>query len=253
MTMKEREELGLFGRQLPADFRMPADEITKKLLREYGAVFVSRGCVPPKTVIFHDHKEVSAFQKSAKSQTEMIAGMPMTLQSSAMKALLSAIAEVKTQGVSITPRDTDSASRSYDESVSLWASRVEPALIHWVGKKKITEADATRIRNLSPYEQVSEVLQLEKRKIYFAKDLKKSIIYSVAPPGTSQHLSMLAFDVKEYENPSVRSILAKHGWYQTVISDLPHFTYLGVAESKLKSLGLKKVKNGGREFWVPDF
>lgn len=253
MTMKEREELGRFGQHLPLEFQIPSDEVAKKLLQEYGSVFVAKGgAILPKTVVFQDQKEVLAFQKSVVSQTELIAGMPMTLQSSAMKALLAAIAEAQSRGLSITPRDTDSASRSYDESVGLWASRVEPALNHWVAKKKITEADATRIRSLSPYEQVGEVLQLEKRKIYFAKDLKKSIIYSVAPPGTSQHLSMLAFDVKEYENSNVRSILAKNGWYQTVVSDLPHFTFLGVPEIELKNLGLKKKENDGRVFWIPD-
>lgn len=253
MTKKKREELGSFGQHLPIDFQIPSDGIAKTLLREYGAMFVTRGGVPPKTVVFHDQTEVSAFQKSVESQTELIGGEPMTLQSNAMKALLSAITDAETRGFNITPRDTDAASRSYDESVSLWASRVEPALTHWLGKKKITDADAARIRSLSPYEQVSEVLKLEKRKIYFAKDLTKSIIYSVAPPGTSQHLSMLAFDVKEYDNANVRSILAKHGWYQTVVSDLPHFTYLGVPENELQGLGLKKVKSGGRVFWVPDF
>ena len=86
----------------------------------------------------------------------------------------------------------------------------------------------------------------------FSKDLKRTIIYSVAPPGSSQHLSMLAFDVSEHENANVRSILAKHGWYQTVISDLPHFTFMGVSETALPKLGLKKVSDGGRVYWVPD-
>ena len=63
---------------------------------------------------------------------------------------------------------------------------------------------------------------------------------------------MLALDVKEFENARVRSTLAKHGWYQTVTSDLPHFTYLGVEESELSRLGLKQVTNSGRVFWVPD-
>ena len=245
--------MGRFGRHLPVEFQIPTDDIARKLLREYGAVFVARnGAAPPKTVVFRDQNEVAAFQKSVDSQTEMIGGMPMTLQAAAMKALISAIDEAKSYGLSITPRDVDSASRSYDESAGLWASRVEPALTYWVGKKKITAADAERIRSLQPFEQVGEVLQLEKKKIWFAKDLTKSIIYSVAPPGTSQHLSMLAFDVKEFENSEVRAILAKHGWYQTVVSDLPHFTYLGVAETELRELGLKKVKNGGSVFWVPD-
>jgi len=74
----------------------------------------------------------------------------------------------------------------------------------------------------------------------------------VAPPGTSQHLSMLALDVKEFENAKVREILAAHGWFQTVASDLPHFTYIGAKESELPGLGLKKTTSGGRTFWVPD-
>lgn len=88
--------------------------------------------------------------------------------------------------------------------------------------------------------------------MFFAKDLSKSIIYSVAPPGTSQHISMLAFDVEEHDNRNVREILAKHGWFQTVISDLPHFTYLGVKEEELSNLGLKKTGNGGRVYWIPN-
>ena len=63
---------------------------------------------------------------------------------------------------------------------------------------------------------------------------------------------MLALDVVESGNPAVRDILAKHGWFQTVVSDLPHFTYLGSPEADLPNLGLKKVTSGGRSFWVPD-
>jgi hypothetical protein len=99
---------------------------------------------------------------------------------------------------------------------------------------------------------VPEILELEERGIYFAKDLSKSIIYSVAPPGTSQHLSMLAIDIAEFENPRVREIMAKNGWFQTVVSDLPHFTYLGTDENDLPDLGLKTVVSGDRRFWIPD-
>jgi hypothetical protein len=108
------------------------------------------------------------------------------------------------------------------------------------------------MRALPPFEQVSIVLTLEQKGVYFAKDLSKSIIYSVAPPGASQHLSMLAFDVTEFNHPRVRQILADHYWYQTVISDLPHFTYLGVDERELQARGLKKVEALDREFWLPD-
>ena len=121
-----------------------------------------------------------------------------------------------------------------------------------MGKKRLTQSGADRIEALSPYEQVPEVLKLEDLGLFFAKDLSKSIIYSVAPPGTSQHLSMLAFDVKEHENPRVRQVLAKHKWFQTVVSDLPHFTYLGIEESELPNRGLEKVIESGRSFWIPD-
>lgn len=116
----------------------------------------------------------------------------------------------------------------------------------------MTQAEADKIKAMSPYEQVPEVLRLEEKGIFFSQDLSKSILYSVAPPGTSQHLSMLALDVKENADPKVRELLAKHHWYQTVVSDLPHFTYLGVPESELPKLGLKKVNGGGRTFWTPD-
>jgi crotonobetainyl-CoA:carnitine CoA-transferase CaiB-like acyl-CoA transferase len=74
----------------------------------------------------------------------------------------------------------------------------------------------------------------------------------VAAPGASQHLAMLAFDVAEFQNPRVGALLARHGWFQTVLSDLPHFTYLGLAERELRSRGLRPVEEGGQKFWVPD-
>jgi hypothetical protein len=116
----------------------------------------------------------------------------------------------------------------------------------------MSPVEASEIRKLSPFAQVPIVLSLEEKGIFFAKDLKKTILYSVAPPGTSQHLSMLAFDVKEFNDKAVRDILNDHFWYQTVPSDLPHFTFLGVSNSRLPLLGLKAVTNTEREFWVPN-
>jgi hypothetical protein len=49
----------------------------------------------------------------------------------------------------------------------------------------------------------------------------------------------------------VRAILERHGWFQTVARDCPHFTYLGVAKSQLASLGLRKVVEGDRQYWIP--
>lgn len=249
--MDEKAKFG-FSANLPSGFAMPADDVGRKLLREYGAMFVAKGVTAPTVVVFRDETEVSSFQGKLPRATETIGGFGIELQAAAMADLRNALNEARSSGSSISPRAADSAKRTYNETVGLWMSRVEPALKHWVGKGRITQAEANRIGSLSPFEQVSEVLKLEEQGIYFAKDLSKSIIYSVAPPGTSQHLSLLAFDVKEHDNPQVRALLAKHKWYQTVVSDLPHFTYLGVSESELPGLGLKKVVDGGRTFWVPD-
>jgi hypothetical protein len=100
--------------------------------------------------------------------------------------------------------------------------------------------------------QVAQVLDWEKKGYYFSKDFSKSILYSVAAPGASQHIFMLALDVEQFASKPVRDILARHGWFQTVKSDLPHFTYLGVEESRLPALGLKSVMVSGQKFWIPN-
>jgi hypothetical protein len=113
------------------------------------------------------------------------------------------------------------------------------------------------IRGLKGEVQVAAVLDLEERQgLFFSTAFDKSILRSVAAPGSSQHLSLLAFDVSEYLDDRVRQVLAQHGWYRTVVGDLPHFTYLGWDESQLPSIGLKKVEGRfeGHDFcfWVPD-
>jgi hypothetical protein len=244
-----------FLASLPPGFSLPedADEVGQRVLSDYGAVLVARGgAQPPPTVVFADEPATSRWQSSVKSTRADIGGTSVELQSPAMKALMEARDEARATKLDITPRGTDAARRSYTETVKLWQSRVNPGLTHWAKDGRLTQEEAARIRALSPRDQIPEILRLEADGLYFSTDFSKSILYSVAAPGTSQHISMLAFDVKEYENPTVRSILARHGWFQTVSSDMPHFTFLGVTEDQLPSLGLKKTTNGGRVFWIPD-
>ena len=249
---KETPKAGGFQGNLPAGFQMPSDAVGQKMLREYGAMFVARGVTPPGVVVFADESAVSAFQNGVQKSSENIGGVTIELQTAAMNALKEAVNEAKGKNLSITPRNADSAKRSYQQTVDNWKSRVDPGLTYWVGKGRITQADANRIRALSPTEQIPEIFKLEDQGIFFAQGNQKTIIYSVAPPGTSQHISMLALDVAQYDNPAVRQVLANNGWFQTVPSDLPHFTYLGVSESELPNLGLKKVTESGRTFWVPN-
>lgn len=248
----ETPKSGGFQGNLPSGFQMPTDAVGQKMFKEYGAMFVAKGVNPPNQVVFANESEVSAFQSGVQKTTETIGGFSIELQTAAMSALKDAIAEAKEKNLSITPRNADSSKRSYQQTVDNWASRVGPGLTYWVGKGRITQAEASRIKALSPTEQIPEIFKLEDQGIFFAQGNEKTIIYSVAPPGTSQHHSLLALDVAQYDNPQVRAVLANHGWFQTIPSDLPHFTYLGVKESELPGLGLKKVTSNGRDFWMPN-
>lgn len=230
-----------------------ADPVSRRVLEDYGAIFIAKKVLPPPVCVFTSDEEVSRFQERAGYTTEMFGFDAVELQPEAMKQLLKAREAAQKEGLDITPRDgAEAARRSFEDSLQLWHTRFEPALNYWLGQGRLTEAQVASLKNLPLRCQIAEVLELEKGGIYFSKDLSKSILYSIAAPGTSQHIAMLAFDVNEFDNPRVREILANHGWFQTVLSDLPHFTYLGLKEKDLPRHGLKQVEVDGQIFWIPN-
>ncbi|MDT7541093.1 MAG: hypothetical protein QOE33_997 [Acidobacteriota bacterium] len=229
------------------------DAAARRLLAEYGSIFVAADCVrvPPRCV-FKDEAAVERFQREAKPRAATLGGAEIELQPAALEAMLAACEEAHAHGLEITPRDgAEAARRTYADTLRLWDSRVRPALEHWSGQSLLDAEEVERIRSLDPSAQVVEVLRLEEQGIFFSKDFSKSILYSVAAPGASQHLAMLAFDAKEFTEARVRELLARHGWFQTVRDDLPHFTFLGVRETDLPALGLRRVDERGQTFWVP--
>jgi len=231
-----------------------SDPVSKRILEEYGAVFVADKKVkPPPVCVFTNEEQVTKFQDDAGFKAEFIGYDQVELQPQALKRLLKAREEAQKEGLDITPRDgAEAGRRNYDDSLRLWKSRFEPALDYWLGQGRLTAEQVSRLRSLPLSQQVAEVLELEQTGIYFSKDLSKSILYSIAAPGASQHIAMLAFDVNEFENPRVREIMAKHGWFQTVLSDLPHFTFLGLKEKDLPKRGLRSVEVNGQVFWIPN-
>ena len=242
-------------RKINIDLVCPqGDPVARRILEEYGAVFVADKKVkPPPVCVFTNEEQVTKWQDEAGYKAEFIAYDEVELQPEALKHLLKAREEARKEGLDITPRDgAEAARRNYEDSVRLWNSRFEPALEYWMGQGRLTEEQVNRLRGLPLLQQVAEVLELEKSGIYFSKDLSKSILYSIAAPGASQHIAMLAFDVNEFENPRVREILYKHGWFQTVLSDLPHFTFLGLKEKDLPKRGLRSVEVNGQVFWIPN-
>jgi hypothetical protein len=230
------------------------DHVSRRVLHDYGAMFVGAETIlPPPLCVFSSEEQVSRFQKAAGRAAATIGDAVIELQPAAMSALLKARALARAEALDISPRDgAEAARRSYADTVRLWNSRFLPALDHWTSAEKLSQAQAERLRGLPVNEQVSEVLELEKEGIFFSKDLSKSVLYSIAAPGTSQHIAMLAFDANEFLDQRVREILAHHGWFQTVLSDLPHFTFLGLAEDELPGRGLRSVDVDSQTFWIPE-
>lgn len=230
------------------------DVVARRILEEYGAIFLAfKKVTPPPVCVFATEEQVTRFQEAAGFTTETIADAEIELQPAAMKALLKARAKAQEENLDITPRGgMEAARRNYEDSMRLWDTRFLPALDYWLGQERLTAEQVSRLRTLPLHDQIAEVLELEKSGIFFSKDLSKSILYSIAAPGTSQHIAMLALDVTEFDNPRVREILAEHGWFQTVLSDLPHFTFLGLKEKDLPKHGLKSVEADGQIFWIPN-
>jgi hypothetical protein len=233
-----------------------ASEVERRLLAEYGAIFVT-AAVPPPVISFADETEVQRFQSSLEAASRRFGEHMIELQAPAMEALAQAAQLAQKAGRSITARAADAGRRSFEDTVKLWTRNVTRGLEHWKAFGRIDEEKAEAIRRLPPLNQVPLVLDLEQSdQLYFGTYFDKSILYSVAAPGASQHLSMLAFDVAEYQDDEVELILNDHGWYRTVMGDLPHFTFLGRAREALPEAGLKLVERdyAGKpyRFWVPD-
>jgi len=229
------------------------DVVSAKVLKEYGAMFVAGDSVTiPTKCVFENEDQVTKFQGALELSTVNIAGTKITLQKGAMTALLDAINAAKDKGISITPRGGSIAGlRNYGDTLRLWNSRFYPALDHWTARGKISKDDSKAARAFAAHEQVPKVLEWEKQSIWFSTNFDRSILSSVAAPGTSQHLSGLALDVSQFADARVRAILREFWWFQTVEDDTPHFTYLGRPEEELENFGLISKSKNGYKFWVP--
>jgi hypothetical protein len=227
-----------------------------RLFAEYGGIFVTTA-TPPPAIVFRNAREVESFQSSLQIGRNRIGDYEVALQSEAMDALVRAASEINDRELQMTARAEDSGGRSYDDTVRLWARNVTRGLDHWEGEGRLSPERARAIRELAPVEQIEVILELEEREqLYFGTFLNRSILYSVAAPGASQHLALLAFDVAEYKDEVIEQVLNHHGWFRTVPNDLPHFTYLGHQEAALFEIGLKPVSHEydgrGYKFWIPD-
>ena len=232
---------------------MADDSVALRLLSEYGSIFAAADMVRlPSRCFFENEKQVSDFHRLSPSSSVVIGGVTIELQTAAVEALIKARSDAEKVWLRITPLDGSIAGkRSYADTVRIWNSRYLKALDNWVRLGRISREDADIARTDAVLVQISKVMNWESSGLNFGTNMKGSIFSSTAPPGTSQHLSMLAFDVVQYSDRRIRAIMNKNGWYQTVANDPPHFTFLGIAEDDLPSRGLKSITRGGYKFWVP--
>ncbi|MBK9529219.1 MAG: hypothetical protein IPO41_13110 [Acidobacteria bacterium] len=230
------------------------DPLTKRLLTEYGAIFVaSQKVVLPYKCILEREADVQAFQAIANPRYQQVGGVTVTLQEVALVAFLAARAAAAKEGVAISVRGGSTAStRDYAKTVALWESRFHPALLHWSARGRITKADADRARQMPMREQIATVFGWEERKFGFVRIfLNRSYIRSRLQERRAQFHARSRHRAV-WQCTKVRKISGDHGWFQTVKSDLPHFTYLGRTRDELQSLGLKREVISGQEFWIPN-
>jgi len=233
-----------------------SSSVERRLFGEYGAIFTTTATSPP-YVIFASADEVERYQASLVVRRAQIGNYEIELQSEAMEAMLSAARDIEKKGGRITARAADAGARSYRDTVGLWLRNVTRGMEHWESVGRISADRAQVVLGLTPVDQVGVILDMEEsEQLYFGTRFDKSILYSVAAPGASQHLSLLAFDVAEYQHGEVERVLGLHGWYRTVPNDLPHFTYLGHPRAALADQGLmltaRQYGESTYEFWVPN-
>lgn len=229
--------------------------VEKRIMEEYGAVFLNpvTAVKLPNRCRFASEAQVAAYQKAAKISKKTVGGVVIELQTAAMDALLKAVKE----GGRIKPKGGNPARRSFAAVQNSWNNSVIEGADYWSGKtnskgKTLTAKEAQTLKTLTGEQQIKRVFELEAQGFSFHPDRERTIAVYTAIPGASQHLLMLALDIKEYADNEVRAALAANGWFQTVFSDRPHFTYLGLPQQNLASLGLKTEKFEKREFWTPD-
>ena len=85
-----------------------SDSVARRVLEDYGAIFVaSEKVIPPPVCVFTSEEQVAKFQQEAGFVTQTVGDTAIELQPEAMKQLIEARAEANHEGLDITPRGGD--------------------------------------------------------------------------------------------------------------------------------------------------
>ncbi len=224
--------------------------IQKRILFEYGAVYISKGAVLPKRCLFANETEVTEFINKSGSKLEF---GDFYLQTHARRSLEYVFQELGGyENVARNWNYTTSHNKSKKKDINDdWAFRTYgQALYNW----GYCSSDTYSCDGILKPSIIEEELKKDDEK-------KRPKMFSYAVPGGSQHHLGLAIDVNNPRNQQINgrfcgkkceSVLEKNGWYRTIPFDPYHFTYLGFLEFELPGRGLKKVSCDEFEYWVPN-
>ena len=202
--------LAVIAKKIPTIPQVDTFEYT--LLRAYGTVFTNQqpGINLPQKVIVNNESETKYFQDTIS--IALVSGtQECYLQKTAAEALNKAKSLVN---IPLKSGYAGDCLRNFATNLRFW-------------NKYANNETLTRVKA----GQETKILGL------------------VAPPGTSQHLWGLAIDL-QVSTSAQRQALNENGWFQTVVSDLPHWTYLGWSEDDLPKFGLQQKTVQGIKYWV---
>jgi D-alanyl-D-alanine carboxypeptidase len=183
------------------------------MLRQYGAPFITQNStikLPPK-VFFPNAQETRSYQATLL-MSRVNSGNNCFLQNGAADAF-----NIADKQINIPLKSgygSGDCTRTYETNLRFW----------------------NKYANKSTLERVKQ-------------GRETAILNVVAPPGTSQHLWGLAIDLR-VSTAAQRKALNQNGWFQTVETDTPHWTYLGVPEQKLPEFGFNKKIVRGITYWL---
>ena len=188
------------------------DTFEYTLLRSYGTVFINQesGIKLPEKVILDDEIETQSFQD--KISIELVNGTEECYLQKPAAAALNKAKEL--ENIPLKSGYAGDCLRNFATSLRFWNK--------YANRETLTQVKA-------------------------GKETK--ILGLVAPPGTSQHLWGLAIDL-QILTPSQKQTLNENGWFQTVVNDLPHWTYLGWREEELPKFGLQQKIIQGIKYWT---
>ncbi|MDB9491065.1 D-alanyl-D-alanine carboxypeptidase family protein [Dolichospermum circinale CS-534/05] len=188
------------------------DTFEYTLLRSYGTVFINQDSEIklPEKVILDNEIETQSFQDQIS--IELVNGTEECYLQKRAAAALNKAKEL--------------------ENISLKSGYAGDCLRNF----------ATNLRFWNKYANRETLTQVKAGK-------ETKILGLVAPPGTSQHLWGLAIDL-QILTPAQKQILNENGWFQTVVNDLPHWTYLGWREEDLPKFGLQQKIIQGIKYWT---